>query len=60
MNTLVKVPFQGDTLLATRDSNGVVYVAVKHICESLGIAHAPQHVKLQEAAWGNYHDNRDG
>ena len=47
MNALVKVPFYSDTIEAAKNSDGVIYVSVKRVCESLGISFSPQRRKLQ-------------
>jgi hypothetical protein len=65
-NTLpaVEVPFQGDTLVAVRDPAGEVWVAVNHICESLGVAAAGQRRNLRGRPWATVGDmptvGRDG
>ena len=46
MTALVPVPFDGDTLFAG-EIDGAVYVALKPICERLGLAWTGQHDRLQ-------------
>lgn len=50
--TLISVPFHGDTITAIETPDGVM-VAVKPICERLGIDWKSQHRKLaSETRWG--------
>jgi len=49
MNQLVKVPFYGDVLEATKGTDGKVLVSIRRVCESLGVDHASQWRKLTDA-----------
>lgn len=53
MQEVVKVPFHGDEILSVIE-DGVMYVAVKPICDRLGLAWQPQHRKLSgdPKRWG--------
>lgn len=51
MNNMVQVPFHGDTLLAVKDEQGQVWVALKRMCEALGMAFEPQFTKLKNKRW---------
>jgi hypothetical protein len=51
MNNMVQVPFHGDTLLAVKDEQGQVWVALKRMCESLGLAYEAQFTKLKTKRW---------
>lgn len=51
--TTMKIPFHGDTLIAA-EKEGEPFVAIKPICERLGLSWQPQHRKLTEpdGDWG--------
>ena len=49
---LVPVPFHGDVLEAVQDDGGV-WVSLRRMCESLGIAMPRQMRKLKEKPWAN-------
>lgn len=53
-NTQATIPFHGAQLLARIEGDNI-YVAVKPICEHLGIAYQPQHKKLVEDGKFNCH-----
>lgn len=55
MYNMVQVPFHGDTLLAVKDEQGQVWVALKRMCEALGIEHARQVSKLKAKRWAVVH-----
>lgn len=48
---LVHVPFHGDTLDATRDASGRVWVSLRRCCDNLGLAVQSQLTKLKGKAW---------
>lgn len=50
MSAIVKVPFHGDELLAQQDERGV-WVAVKRVCESIGLTEQGQMTKLKGKPW---------
>lgn len=54
--TATEVPFHGDTLL-TVEQDGQHFVAIKPICERIGLSWQPQHRKLTdpENDWGCHH-----
>ncbi|MCD0155969.1 phage antirepressor N-terminal domain-containing protein [Deinococcus sp. 6GRE01] len=53
-NTQATIPFHGAQLLARIEGDDI-YVAVKPICDHLGIAYQPQHKKLVEDGKFNCH-----
>lgn len=51
MTDLIKIDFYGDELLATQDETGEVHVALRRMCENLGLDPKSQHEKLKRSAW---------
>jgi hypothetical protein len=51
MNTLIQVPFYGDTLEAVKTKDGEVLVHFKRVCESIGVDYASQLRKMRERSW---------
>lgn len=50
MQSIVEVPFYAESVQTVREGESV-WVVVKRVCESLGIEHAAQTVKLRAKAW---------
>lgn len=50
-NMLSEIPFHGQTILAQRQADGEVLVALKPICENMGIAFNAQYERLQRQEW---------
>lgn len=48
---LTKIPFHGDTLEVAQTDDGKVWISLKGVCESLGIALTPQLRKLRGYKW---------
>lgn len=48
---LINIPFEDQIIPAFKDSSGIVWVALKPICDNLGIDHEGQRQKLKVAAW---------
>lgn len=51
MTDLIKIDFYGDELLAHQDEAGEVHVALRRMCENLGLDPKSQHEKLKRSAW---------
>ena len=54
MQDLITIDFYGDTILAVETEDGSHFVAVKPICDRLGLARQPQQVKINRypERWG--------
>lgn len=50
MNTLVQIPFHGQTITAMSDE-GKPLVSLRHMCESIGVDFAGQFTKLKNKSW---------
>lgn len=50
-NMLSEIPFHGQTILAQRQADGEVLVALKPICINLGIQYEAQYHRLQRTEW---------
>jgi hypothetical protein len=50
-NSIVQVPFYGDTLEAIKTEDGKILVHFKRVCESLGVHHTRQLTKLRQFEW---------
>jgi hypothetical protein len=50
MSDLIRIPFHGDELWAV-ERDGKAFVAVKRVCEMLGVAEQSQAAKLKSCAW---------
>ncbi len=48
---LCEIPFHGQTMLAQRQADGEVLVALKPVCENMGIAFNAQYERLQRQEW---------
>lgn len=48
---LTAIPFHGQTILAQQDENGTVHVALKPICDNMGISYGSQYNRLQRTEW---------
>ncbi len=49
--TLTEIPFHNQTILAQQDTTGKVHVALKPLCENMGISYGSQYNRLQKAKW---------
>ncbi|KOA60984.1 hypothetical protein BAAM0499_03705 [Bifidobacterium animalis subsp. animalis MCC 0499] len=50
-NMLSEIPFRGQIILAQQDGDGEVLVALKPVCENMGIAFNAQYERLQRQEW---------
>lgn len=48
---IVKIPFNGSTMIAQRFDDGEIYAALKPICENIGIAFNGQWERLNRTPW---------
>lgn len=50
-NDIVEIPFHNDTLIAHRSEDGDVFVALRPICNSMGIDFSGQLQKMKRQPW---------
>lgn len=50
-HSLVEVPFHNQTIFAQSQADGTISVALKPVCENLGITYGSQYNRLQRAEW---------
>lgn len=50
MNKLVRIPFHGNHILAV-DVDGTPMVAMKPVCEAIGLTYGSQYNRVQRQAW---------
>ncbi len=50
-SSLIETPFHTQTISAQQDNQGTVLVALKPVCENLGLDYSAQYRRLQRQDW---------